>query len=71
MTSDEALDAADAFLDRAMKDDFGVAFIIHGHGTGALKSAIRGYVTDSPYVADSRPGQRGEGGDGVTVVWVR
>ncbi len=71
MTSEEAVDAADAFLDRAMKDDFGVAFIIHGHGTGALKSAIRGYVIESAYVADSRPGRRGEGGDGVTVVWVR
>jgi DNA mismatch repair protein MutS2 len=70
MLSEEAVEATDAFLDKAMKDDYGVAFIIHGHGTGALKTAVRSYVAESPYVADSRPGQRGEGGDGVTVIWV-
>ncbi len=71
MMAEEAVDAADAHLDRALREDLGVAFIIHGHGTGALKGAIRTYVADSPYVAEFRPGERGEGGDGVTVVWLR
>jgi DNA mismatch repair protein MutS2 len=71
MTGDEAVDAADAFLDRAMNEDQGYAFIIHGHGTGVLKDAIRGYIETSPYMAEWRPGERGEGGDGVTVVWLR
>lgn len=71
MLAEEAVDAADAHLDRAMREDLGVAFIIHGHGTGALKGAIRTYVENSPYVAEFRPGERGEGGDGVTVVWLR
>ncbi len=70
MTADEALDAADAFLDNMSKTDSQYAFIIHGHGTGVLRNAIRTYTATSPYVADSRPGEQGEGGDGVTVVWL-
>ncbi len=71
LTADEALDATDAFLDRAQHGDLACAFIIHGHGTGVLRERIRTYVATSPYVADARPGERGEGGDGVTVVWLR
>jgi DNA mismatch repair protein MutS2 len=71
MTGDEAVDATDAFLDKAMNEDQGYAFIIHGHGTGVLKDAIRSYVETSPYADEWRPGERGEGGDGVTVVWLR
>lgn len=71
MTADEAEVATDAFLDRAMNEDAGCAFIIHGHGTGVLKETIRSYVQGSAYVAEWRAGERGEGGDGVTVVWLR
>ena len=70
MRGEEAVDAADAFLDKAMNNDLGCAFIIHGHGTGVLRDAVRTYVATSPYVADARPGEQGEGGDGVTVVWL-
>jgi DNA mismatch repair protein MutS2 len=71
LTADEALDATDAFLDKAQQSDLSCAFIIHGHGTGVLRDRIRTYVATSPYVADARPGEQGEGGDGVTVVWLR
>ena len=47
LTVDEAVEATDAFLNGAMKEDLGVAFSIHGHGTGALRGAIRSYVEDS------------------------
>ncbi len=69
--SDEALDQVVAALDRATLAGSPFLRIIHGHGTGKLKATLRTYLKDSPYVADFRTGDRGEGGDGVTVVKVR
>lgn len=67
----EATAMAEQFLDRSLNAGRSVAFLIHGHGTGALREAVRDAVRGSSYVARSRPGQQGEGGDGVTVVWLR
>ncbi len=69
--ADEALDQAVAALDRATLSGAPYLRIIHGHGTGRLKSVLRDYLKDSPYVAEFRPGDRAEGGDGVTVVKLR
>lgn len=69
--ADEALDHVVAALDRAALDGAPFLRIIHGHGTGRLKSVLRAYLKDSPYVADFRPGDRAEGGDGVTVARMR
>lgn len=67
----EATAMAEQFLDRSLNAGRKVAFLIHGHGTGALRDAVRDAVRASTYVAKSRPGAQGEGGDGVTVVWLR
>jgi DNA mismatch repair protein MutS2 len=69
--ADEALDDVVAALDRATLAGAPFLRIIHGHGTGKLKTSLRAYLKDSPYVADFRTGDRAEGGDGVTVVKVR
>ncbi len=69
--ADEALDQVVAALDRAVLDGAPFLRIIHGHGTGRLKSVLREYLKDSPYVEHFRPGDRAEGGDGVTVAKVR
>ena len=66
--ADEALEMTVAALDRATLTGAALLRIIHGHGTGKLKAVIREYVKSSPYVATFRPGERAEGGDGVTVV---
>jgi DNA mismatch repair protein MutS2 len=66
----EALDAVDQFLDRAFQRREPGVYLIHGHGTGALKAAVREHLRTSPYGSSFRPGRRGEGGDGVTVVTV-
>ena len=66
--TDGALERLAAKLDQAVLHDVGPIRIIHGHGTGKLKIAIRRYLAQSPYVASFRPGTRAEGGDGVTVL---
>jgi len=65
---DEALAELDAFLDKASMVNLSPVEIVHGHGTGQLRSAIRDYLSDSPYVAKYRQGEDTEGGNGVTIV---
>jgi DNA mismatch repair protein MutS2 len=65
---DEALEQVVDFLDQATLANHQRVSIIHGHGTGALKSAIRDYLRESPYVSHFRAGELSEGGDGITVV---
>ncbi len=68
MRVDEALDEVDKFLDRMFGSGEATAFLIHGHGTGALKAAVRDYLKQSPYPQHFRTGTPEEGGDGITVV---
>lgn len=65
---EEALDELEAYLDKASLANLTPVYIIHGHGTGALKSVLRDYISSSPYVCKYRVGEQAEGGDGVTVV---
>jgi DNA mismatch repair protein MutS2 len=67
---DEALERLDLFLDSAYLRGDGSVFVIHGHGTGALKRAVRDWLAGSDYVLEYRRGERDEGGDGVTVAYV-
>jgi DNA mismatch repair protein MutS2 len=67
---EEAISSATRFLDRSMRIGRRVAFLIHGHGTGALRDAVRREVEASGYAQHLRPGEVSEGGDGVTVVWL-
>ena len=68
---DEALGKTDRFLDEASLSDEPFVFVLHGLGTGALRNAIRLHLRRSNYVADFGPGNRRQGGDGITVVRVK
>ncbi|MCQ2743536.1 MAG: endonuclease MutS2 [bacterium] len=68
---EEALDKLEAYLDKASLANLTPVYIIHGHGTGALKSAVRDFVSTSPYVAKYRIGEDAEGGDGVCVIDIK
>jgi DNA mismatch repair protein MutS2 len=46
-------------------------FVLHGHGTGALKISVREHLRASTYVEHSRPAESDEGGDAFTVFWLR
>jgi DNA mismatch repair protein MutS2 len=63
----EAVAEVDAFLDRAVRAHYPSVRIIHGVGSGALRRAVREYLSASPYCQQFRPGEPREGGDGVTI----
>lgn len=66
--ADDALSQVEAFLDQSYNKGASQILVVHGHGTGALKKAVRQSLEFSPYVRGFRPGKSHEGGDGVTVV---
>lgn len=69
--AEDALEELAAYLDKALLGPWPQVRIIHGHGTGALKRAVRKWLSESSWIPGFRPGRRGEGGDGVTVVCLR
>ncbi len=64
---DEGIYELDSFIDNAIMSHIKVITIIHGKGTGALKSAVREHLRHHKQVRSSRRGVYGEGEDGVTV----
>jgi DNA mismatch repair protein MutS2 len=65
---DEAMEALNRYLDDAGLAGLDSVVVIHGMGTGAVRDAVRSTAADHPLVKSIRPGQRGEGGDGATIV---
>jgi DNA mismatch repair protein MutS2 len=64
---DEALDRLAEALDRAAAAGAESLTVIHGIGTGALRDAVRRHLSESAWVARFAPGERAEGGEGVTL----
>lgn len=67
---DDALAAVDRFVDQSLMASRDAVFVIHGHGTGALRNAVRAHLAAHAAVTEMRPGEPSEGGDGVTVAWL-
>lgn len=65
---DEALEALRAYLDDASLAGLEKVLIIHGMGTGALRDAVRAEAAGHPLVKGIRAGERGEGGDGASII---
>ncbi len=59
------------FLDKLYGAGEATAYVVHGHGTGALKAALRAYLSTCPYATGFRPADPHQGGDGVTVITIR
>jgi DNA mismatch repair protein MutS2 len=68
MRVDEALDKLTQFVDESVLNSVSPFMIIHGHGTGALKRAVRDSLGQTSHAIEFRPGESFEGGDGVTLV---
>ena len=71
MTLDEALNAVDQYLNEAVLAGMGEVSIIHGKGTGVLRSGIQQHLKRHMLVKSYRLGVYGEGEDGVTVVTLK
>jgi len=71
LLGDEAVLEVDKFLDRALLSGAPFVRLIHGKGTGVLKKRIGELLKTHPAVLESRPGESGEGGEGVTVVTLK
>ncbi len=67
-----SLDEATLRLDKYLNDAFMAGLrsvrVIHGKGTGTLRQTIREQLKGHSLVKSYRPGEYGEGGDGVTIV---
>ncbi|MBQ9860561.1 MAG: endonuclease MutS2 [Clostridia bacterium] len=68
MTGEEALLEVDRFIDNAMLCGLERVTIIHGKGTGALRTAVHGHLKGHRQVKGFRLGTYGEGEMGVTIV---
>lgn len=67
MNAEEGLMEVDAFLDRAARMGLTRVTIIHGKGTGILRTAVQQHLRKCPQVKNFRLGAYGEGESGVTI----
>ncbi len=71
MTVEEALVQVDLFIDGAVMNQLKQVSVIHGKGTGALRSGIHSHLKRHPSVTEFRLGRYGEGEDGVTILTLK
>jgi DNA mismatch repair protein MutS2 len=65
--ADEVPGILDKYLNDAFLINLGSVRIIHGYATGTVRSVVRELLDSHPLVKSYRPGDKDEGGDGVTV----
>jgi DNA mismatch repair protein MutS2 len=68
MTSEDAWETVDKYIDDAALHGYPAVRVIHGKGKGILANKIREMLASHPRVKTFRYGEMGEGGTGVTVI---
>ena len=63
-----AIARTEKFVDDGLRESRSAVFVLHGHGTGILRQAIREHFHSFPGVLRVRPAESNDGGDGVTVL---
>ena len=71
MDSVEAICVLDRYMDEAMRSNLKTVRIIHGKGTGTLRSAVQQSLRKNRFIKSFRLGLYGEGEDGVTIAEFR
>jgi len=67
-TVEEAIEEVDRAIDHAISSGDETLRVVHGHGTGRLRSGLREFLRKHRAVASYRAGKANEGGEGATVV---
>jgi DNA mismatch repair protein MutS2 len=67
---DAALERVERFVDELLRHSEPAGYVLHGHGTGALKQAVRDHVRGLRHVVDSGPAGPEDGGDAFTLLWL-
>lgn len=68
---EDALKKLEKFIDNAILNGVERIYIKHGHGSGALKKAIREFLKTNPYIEKSEKGDAEQGGDAITIAWLK
>ena len=71
MDSVEAICVMERYIDEAMRCNMSTIRIIHGKGTGVLRSAVQQSLRKNKFIKSFRLGVYGEGEDGVTIAELR
>ena len=71
LTTEEAVQTTAAYIDQALNSFWKEVRLIHGKGSGALRSGIHQYLSGRKDIAGFRLGKWGEGDSGVTVVKIK
>jgi DNA mismatch repair protein MutS2 len=66
-----ALEEVDRYLDQALLASTPTVRVVHGHGSGRLRAALREHLRRHAAVVDLAPAPPSQGGDGATVVTLR
>ena len=66
--AEEALTVLDRYLNDAAVAGIDRLRVVHGKGTGALRTAVREMLAAHPLVREHAPASQSEGGDGATIV---
>jgi DNA mismatch repair protein MutS2 len=67
---EEGLSLTDQFIDELLRRQEPGGFVLHGHGTGAMKEAVRQHLRAHLCARSARAATRDEGGDAFTVFWL-
>lgn len=65
---EEAMQSLEQYIDRALLAGHAKVSIIHGKGTGALRSGVQEFAKKHPNITSYRSGKENEGGSGVTII---
>ena len=70
-TVDEALENLGLYIDKCVLNSITEIRIIHGKGTGALRTAVKDYLHHHSNIKEFRLGVYGEGESGVTIATLK
>jgi DNA mismatch repair protein MutS2 len=68
---EDAAPRVEAFADQLLREGEAVGFVLHGHGTGALKTTVRQLLRTARYVERAAEADADQGGDAFTMFWLR